>query len=405
MNSVDLSHFLAHKVWFGAVATTMDLTNFTLPSGHLVSTIHGQRAFVPSPLPPTINLSPIQQLISEADQKLGELRGIGRYLPNPYLLIRPLQRKEAIASSNIEGTYTSLPELLLFESGLEEYPKSVDTREVYNYTVALKNGIETLKNLPVSIRLVQQLHKDLLRGLPAHRSSVAQPGVFRGDQNFIGRTKDITKSRFNPPPPPTHLHCMHELEIFINDESMYNLPLLVFLAMVHYQFETIHPFPDGNGRVGRLLIPIIIQSRQSLDQPLLYMSQFFEDNKDEYVDLMLGVSQASRWSDWVSFFMKGVVETCEKTIQTIKKVRDLHEEYLQRCQQARSSALLAKITNFLFETLYITVPMVREITGTSYTAAQHNVTKLVEYGILSPRSSISRPRYYFANELISLFEA
>ncbi|MBW0004672.1 MAG: Fic family protein [Hyphomicrobiales bacterium] len=383
----------------------MDVDAFKAPAGKLVDTIAGQKAFVPDPLPPDLDLSPIQQLLSDADQKLGELRGIGRYLPNPYLLIRPLQRKEAIASSNIEGTYTSLPELLLFESSPKDEPATTDTREVFNYTRALQIGITRLEDIPISNRLIRELHQDLLAKLPSHRSGHHVPGEYRREQNFIGRSKDISKSRFNPPPPPLHLECMNALELFINKDDMANITPLVFIAMIHYQFETIHPFPDGNGRVGRILIPLILHSRKILDQPLLYMSQYFEDNRDEYVDIMLSVSQQSFWMNWIRFFLKGVLHSCEKTIETIHRVRELQDAYYRKCHTARSSALLLKIIDHVFERIVVTVPRIRELTQTSYTAAQNNVNKLVEYGILSESTSSRRPKYYFATELLDIFGA
>jgi Fic family protein len=197
---------------------------------------------------------------------------------------------------------------------------------------------------------------------------------------------------------------MSDLERFLNDERLAGLPPLVFVALAHYQFETIHPFPDGNGRVGRLLIPLILKAQGLMDQPLLYMSQFFEDNKDEYVDLMLLTSQQSAWEGWVTFFLRAVIESCDKTIETIRQVRELQEAYKQRCQQARSSALLLQIVDSLFERIAVTVPAVRDMTGTSYTAAQNNVRKLVDYGIVSPDVSGRKPRFYFAKELMRIFE-
>ena len=382
----------------------MDPSTFANPSGTLVSTIQGQKAFIPFALPPQIDLTSIQQTLSEADQKLGELRGIGRYLANPYLLIRPLQRKEAIASSNIEGTYTSLPELLMFESGADEHHKTTDTREVYNYVKALQAGMDLLEEIPVSNRLIHELHKTLLKGLPRSRTGYYEAGEYRKEQNFIGKSKDVSKSRFNPPPPPTHLDCMRDLETFINMEDMAGLPSLVFIALIHYQFETIHPFPDGNGRVGRILTPLILRARNLMDQPLLYMSQYFEDNKDEYVDTMLNVSRHSDWSGWILFFLKGISQSCEKTIVTIHKVRELQDTYKLKCQQARSSALLLKIIDSLFETLVITTPMVQRLTETSYTAAKNNITKLVECGILHELKYPGRQKYYFAKDLTELFE-
>ncbi len=382
----------------------MDPASFSTPSGRLVATILGQKAFIPASLPPSFDFSIVQQALSEADQKFGELRGIGRYLPNPYLLIRPLQRREAIASSNIEGTYTSLPELLILESGVDEARQTTDTLEVYNYVRALQRGIELLSDIPVSNRLIQEIHKTLLKRLPKSRTGYFEPGEYRKEQNFIGKSKDVAKSRFNPPPPPMHLDCMADLETFINLEDMAGLPPLVFVALFHYQFETIHPFPDGNGRVGRILIPLILRSRNLMDQPLLYMSQYFEDHRDEYVDLMLNVSRQSKWEDWVLFFLKGLTISCEKTIVTIHKVMELQESYRAKCQQARSSALLLTIIDKLFEKLYVTVSSVRELTGTSYTAAKNNVQKLEDLGIVKKSPYSGRQKFYFANELMSLFE-
>jgi Fic family protein len=373
-------------------------------AGTLVPTINGQMAFLPAALPPSVDLRKIQQTLSEADQKLGELRGIGAYLQNPYLLIRPLQRSEAIASSNIEGTFTSLPELLLLEVGAEDQSRTSDTREVLNYIRALQQGVERLNELPVSTRLILELHKTLLQFIPQSRRGHFTPGEFRRAQNFIGKQRDITKARFIPPPPPLHLDCMSDLEKFIHSEEYSGFPPLVFLAIIHYQFEAIHPFPDGNGRVGRLLIPIILKEKEIMPEPLLYMSQYFEDHKDEYIDLLLAVSQKGAWLEWIEFFLKGVVASCTKTIQTIGKIQNLHREYVERCQQARSSALLIQIVDALFERPVTSVPAARLLTGTSYRAAKNNLEKLVQYRILSARPGEFRPKYYLAPELIEIFE-
>jgi Fic family protein len=197
---------------------------------------------------------------------------------------------------------------------------------------------------------------------------------------------------------------MNELEKFINKDDYSGLPPLVFLALIHYQFETIHPFPDGNGRVGRILIPIILMQQSLMPQPLLYMSQFFEDNKEEYVDLLLEVSQKGAWESWINFFLSGVIQSCTKTIQTIDKIKNLHRVYTERCQQARSSALLIQIVDAVFARPITSVPAVRDITKTSYTAAKNNLEKLVQYKILKEGSGLGRPRYYFASELIDIFE-
>jgi len=243
-----------------------------------------------------------------------------------------------------------------------------------------------------------------MQGLPKMRSGHGIPGNYRTEQNFIGKSKDISKARFIPPIPPKHLDCMTDLEKFINKDGTYGLPPLVYTALFHYQFETIHPFPDGNGRVGRLLIPIILKEKDIMAQPLLYMSQYFEDNKDEYVDLMLKVSQKSEWLPWISFFLEGVIQSCENTIETIRKVQELRDEYQRRCQQARSSVLLIRIVDMLFERIAITIPMIRDETGISYTAAKNNIERLIEYGILREMSGFQRPKFFFATELIDIFE-
>lgn len=384
----------------------MKSSDFTDPAtGTLVPSLHNQVAFVPADLPPSIDLAPVQQLLSRADRDIGELKGIGKYLPNPYLLIRPLQRSEAIASSNIEGTYTSLSELILLEAGIEDDQRRSDTFEVFNYVNALKRGQELLADLPVSNRVVLALHETLLNRLPRSRRGHFAPGEFRDDQNYIGRQRDIANARFVPPPPPIHLECMNRLERFINHPNIGGFPPLVFIALVHYQFETIHPFPDGNGRVGRLLIPLLLESYGVMDQPLLYMSPFFEDRRDEYVDLMLAVSQQGAWTDWIGFFLEGVIASCQETIATIERINALRQKYQDRCSQARSSALLMRIIDNLFEQPVTTIPGTQRLTGLSYRAAQNNIERLVSYGVLMPGPAWRRPRYFVASELIQAFES
>lgn len=198
---------------------------------------------------------------------------------------------------------------------------------------------------------------------------------------------------------------MNSLERFINDETMGGLPPLVFIALIHYQFETIHPFPDGNGRVGRLMIPLLLKTREILEEPLLYMSQFFEDNREDYVDLMLAVSQKGEWENWIAFFLEGLSQSCARTIQTIERVNTLLQDYRERCQQARSSALLMQIVDGLFERPITTIPAAQKLTGLSYRAAQNNIERLVEYGILQKGPPWARPRYFMAGELLKTFEA
>lgn len=385
----------------------MDPADFAKsPSGRLVDTIAGQKAFLPNPLPPKLDLAPIHSLLSKADQSLGELRGLVSFLSNPYILIRPLQRAEAIASSNIEGTYTSLADLLLMEAGLTDAAADIDAREVFNYIRALNHGVQLMESLPLSQRLILALHEVLMEGLPRARTGRRAPGVFRQEQNFIGRRgqKELARARFVPPPPPMHLDCLSDLERFMNREDMGGWPPLVFAALIHYQFETIHPFPDGNGRVGRLLIPISLTYHGVLTEPILFISPYIEENKELYIDLLYSVSARGAWLEWLEFFLNGVVHAAENANSKIKAINALREDYLRRCAQARSSANLIRIVDYLFERPVITIPDAQEITGTTYNAAKKNVEKLIEYEILAEPGHAGGPRTFFMTELLRVVD-
>lgn len=248
----------------------MDRTDFARDApGKLVKATEDCWAFVPHPLPPTLQLDrgTIREL-SEADHALGELAGVGRILPNPHLLISPFIRREAVLSSRLEGTIATASELLLFEAYPAREPARPDVREVYNYVTALESGLERTKQLSVSLRLMRELHAALLSGV---RGDDRRPGEFRQWQNFIGKEgQSIKEARFVPPPVPEMTAALNDLELFIHAPT--DFPFLIWLALIHYQFEAIHPFMDGNGRVGQLLIPILLCERGQLSQPLLYLS-------------------------------------------------------------------------------------------------------------------------------------
>jgi len=314
------------------------------PCGRLVPTIDGAWAFVPDPLPLRLSLEPIIPIIHEASMKLGELNGIGRTLADPYPLIRPLQRKEAVASSNIEGTYTSLSDLYLLEAGADERQGPPDTREVLNYVRALEHAINRLEELPVSARLMRDVHRILMAGVGRDRGATVDPGELRRDQNWLdGIDDDVHKARFVPPPPSEVARTLGELGRFIHAPQPPDLPPLIHNALIHYQFETIHPFSDGNGRLGRLLIPVILCERKILEQPLLYMSPYFERNRDQYVDLLFNVSRDGDWQEWIAFFLRGVVETTQESIETVHRLQDLNARYRAEIRQARTSALAVRL--------------------------------------------------------------
>ena len=384
----------------------MDVETFRKsPCGHLVPTTQGALAFVPDPLPPTLDLGPLVDLVADANGYLGELRGLGRQLTNPYLLVRPLSRKEALSSSSIEGTHTTMTELLSFEAGIEHPARHDDNKEVSNHIRALDRGIELLRELPICNRLICEVHRELLGGLPAPRRRGGEPGSFKRDQNWIdGSEGDPKQARFIPPPPPESERAMSELEKFINDPDRPRIQPLVFLALVHYQFETIHPFPDGNGRVGRILIPLLLHSKKLLPQPLLYMSPYFEANKNEYIERMFNVSLTGDWHGWIDFFLRGVIESSKSAISTIQNLMNMHAQYIARIHRVRASAKLIQLVDLLFDSPVVSIPRVQALLGVTYRAAKLNTERLVREGILSEIPGTRRPKFYIAREVLNIID-
>lgn len=368
-------------------------------TGKLVPTLKGL-AFVPNPLPPPlIDLALLVPLVSRAERALGELSGIGRTLPNPYLLIRPFMRREAVASSKIEGTVTTLSQLLLFEVDEETNRAPGDAREVLNYVRALEYSLKRLDELPISARLIREAHKILLTNVQSNRGAQIIPGEFRKDQNWIG-AKLIENARYVPPPPQEVPEAMSALEKYINTKDE-EIPTLIQLALIHYQFEAIHPFPDGNGRVGRLLIPLILYERKEISQPLLYMSSYFEKNYEDYIDHMLAISKMGLWTSWISFFLEGIEETCKDAITRAQSLQTLQKNYYGKIQRARSSALLGQLIELLFEHPAITVPYAAERLQISYNAAKNNINRLVEAQILRSSRGDSRPMVFVAADIVN----
>ena len=278
--------------------------------GKWIKTLEGYKAFHPNPLPPVIQWTPrLVRILSQADLLLGRLAGEGRQLPNPHVLIRPFIQREAVYSSRIEGTQATLGELLASEAGAVTERSPDDLREVANYVAALEHGIKRLKTLPLSLRLVRELHEKLMTGV---RANHATPGEFRRTQNWIGRPGcTLADASYVPPPPDVILSHLGHWEDFLRDESV---PPLVHAALMHYQFEAIHPFIDGNGRVGRLLITLCLCARNALPEPLLYLSAFFEATRREYYDGLRGVTDDGDWTGWIEYFLNGVARQCEDAL-------------------------------------------------------------------------------------------
>jgi Fic family protein len=360
----------------------MDRAGFGLNSpGNLVATIGDRKAFVPDPLPPAIDLSLLAGPIAQAAASIGELNGIGRTLQNPYLLIRPLQYREAVSSSAMEGTYTTLPELFLLESGADVKARSEDTREVWNYTKAMSHALDSLETVPISERLMRECHELLLGGVRRDRGALVRPGEFKRDQNWIGGGSDIAKARFIPPPRDAAIDGLYHLMQYLHREDREATPAVIDAALLHYQFEALHPFDDGNGRIGRMLVPLMLIERGAMGQPLLYISPALERRRDEYIDIMFRVSQRGEWFEWLAFFLDIIVEASASTIAVTDRLLQLQRDYRQTFQQARSSALLLRIIDLAFERAAWRVSTLADALGVTYAGAAHNVRQLVDAGV------------------------
>lgn len=377
-----------------------------LAPGRLVPTIDGVQAFVPDPLPENLELrGRTVRLLAAAENALGRLAGTTAREFNPFLVASPLLRREAILSSRIEGTVTTPEQLVLFEAESDEPGRrgrpDADTREVLNYVRAMYRGLELLKSLPVSLRLIREVHGVLLTGVRGERE---RPGEFRQSQSWIRGTRDddISNARFVPPPPAEMTKALHDLESYMNREQTPGRdPLLVQFALIHYQFEAIHPFRDGNGRIGRLLIPLLLVSHRRLDGPFLYLSAFFERNRDRYMDLLLRVSQLGDWVSWIDFFLRGVYESASEANEQALGLLDLRQQYHRRVQKGRSSALLIRLIDELFQRPSITINQAAALLNVTGPAAANNVHRLVSEGILREVTGRKRNQVFVADEILS----
>ena len=378
----------------------MDPADFTDDApGELVKTVEGIWAFVPAPLPPRFDIAPATiSRLSAADFALGQLRGIGQMLPNAQLLIAPFLRREAILSSRIEGTIASLDQLILFEVEPSGEPQNSDVGEVANYVSAMEYGLKRLEELPVSLRLIRELHEKLLTGV---RGQDRRPGEFRQTQNAIGQQgRPVEEARYIPPPVVQMNQALSDFELFLHEPT--ELPILIQLALVHYQFEAIHPFLDGNGRIGRLLLSLLLCEKGYLTQPILYLSGFLEKHRDQYIDSLLRVSQNGDWIGWVNFFLEGVAEQSKDAVERSRLLLDLRQQYRERAQTARASALPLQLLDELFQIPGLTISMAQGLLGVTYVSAQRSVERLVGLGILEEVTGRQRNRVYLAPEILGI---
>ena len=373
------------------------------PPGQLIqvrdSSLGKYLAFVPDPLPPALSWDVLTvNRLSNADRALGELNGIGQMLPNPRLLIGPFLRREAVLSSRIEGTSTNLEQLLLFEAEPSRQTDATDAQEVINYVHAMEYGLERLEKIPVNLQLIREVHERLMR---RGRGEVSKPGEFRDVQNCIRRPgQSIAESRYVPPP-VTGMHwALDEFESFLRSPS--DIPFLIQLALIHYQFEAIHPFEDGNGRTGRLLIALLLGERNYLSQPLLYLSAFLERNRNDYMDLLLRVSQRGDWLAWINFFLDGVAEQARDAVSRSRQLLTLWQNYREEMQEVRASALTLQLIDLLFATPAFTAPYAGQLLGVTPVSARRTIERLEASGILQEVTGQRRNRIYFAWEILDI---
>ena len=281
-------------------------------------------------------------LLSKADITLGKLSGAGQLLPNPHLLIRPFIRREAVMSSRIENTQSGLDDLFLFEADETEPLPVSDVREIFNYVKAMEYGIKRLPELPISSRLICEVHEVLMKEV---RGGHATPGWMRTSQNWIGGRTPMD-AIYVPPPVPEMKQCFSDLEKYIHSNA--KEPPLIQCALVHYQFEAIHPFVDGNGRIGRLLITFMLLERELLSQPLLYLSDFFEQHRDEYYRLLLNVSQKGEWKAWFTFFLNGIRQQSEDALLTVQQLLNLQSEYRKLAAGPKVPKVVSYLVDYLF---------------------------------------------------------
>jgi Fic family protein len=362
------------------------------------------QAFIPAALPPAPPLrmdGELQRLLSAADVALGRLDGSIETLPNPDLFVFMYVRKEAVLSSQIEGTQSSLQDVLSAEAEINSADNPKDVDEVINYIAAMKHGLARLSELPVSIRLIREIHERLLQGV---RGSRLTPGELRQSQNWIGPGGcTLNEATFVPPPPAIVPHALGDLERFLHNHS--DLPLLIKIGLAHAQFETIHPFLDGNGRIGRLLITFLLCEGRVLHQPVLYLSHYFKRHRQAYYDLLQNIRDQGAWEQWIAFFLRGVAEVSAQATETSRHILRLREEHRNAIADRveRAAGKGHRVLENLYKHPIVSVADVRQWTGTTYQAANDLTERLLEIGVLSEITGQIRNRRFRYDTYINLF--
>ncbi len=361
----------------------------------------GYRAFIPEPLPPaspaiamTLDRS---RLLEEAARALGRLDAAARLIPNQDLFVGMYINREAVLSSQIEGTQASLTDVLVFQVEGDAGYRS-DVHEIINHIAAMNHGLSRLPDLPLSLHLIRELHRILMQG---GRGQNQSPGEFRRTQNWIGPAGcTLSTAAFVPPPPSVLMEHLGNLETFMHDKTC---PPIVRAGLVHAQFETIHPFLDGNGRIGRLLITFMLCQEEILHGPLLYLSHFLKRNRAEYYDRLQAVRESGHWEEWLDFFLRGVAETADQSWRTAQAILALQSRHRELLQSAKASARTLRAHDLLWQRPIITIPYLQGQLGTTFAGASSIVRRLVGLGILKETTGFRRNRRFVYADYLRLF--
>jgi Fic family protein len=377
--------------------------SFEFRAGRLVKQAAGYRAFLPEPLPPNPPLvfdGELQRLLSDADRNLARLDALAILLPNPDLFVAMYVKQEAVLSSQIEGTQSTLEDVLAYEAEHARSDRPPDVSEVVNYVRAMNHGIKRLEKdgFPLTLRLIREIHAELMQGV---RGQERTPGEFRTSQNWIGsKGATLNNASFVPPPAHAVMDCLGAFEHFIHDHR-HDVPILVRCALAHAQFETIHPFLDGNGRVGRLLITFMLVEAKVLAKPLLYLSVFLKEHRSEYYDRLTAVRSKGDWEGWVKFFLKGVSETAKLASDTGAKINKLREQH--RSMLSKNIHGLALLDS-LFDRPHLDVKRASDVMQCSVVTAGKVVRDLQASGILAEMTGQTRNRVFRYEPYLALFE-
>jgi len=382
----------------------MKITDFSKEApGKIIKTLEGYYAFIPDPLPQKLVwTTQLINRLASAERSIARLEEAGKDIPLQHIVVRPFMRKEAVLSSQIEGTRTTFEQLLTYEAKqLSLFEDIKDRQEVHNYILALDYGLERLKTLPISVRLLREIHGILMKGV---RGEAMTPGEIRRSQNWIGRPgAALAEARYVPPPTEAMQNCLSELEKYLHRES--EIPALIRIGLIHYQFEAIHPFLDGNGRIGRLINTFLLAAWNLLSHPLLYLSSFFERNRTEYYDRLLAVTQKGKWEEWLIFYLEGVHQQAEDAIARIQALQKLRLEYQELLSKERNRKNLSAMVDYFISTPISSIKQAIEATHMgSFVTVQGYIQKLEKMGIIREVTGKARGRIYSADKIMRILE-